>query len=301
MKEQFRKLKDNWLLIVLLIVVVAFMSGGMNVYSGALKSVGGGFAGMGAPEMMLASDSYARSGYITPSPAEDFAPDVQERIITKTASISAETERGKYKAAEQQLRGIVAGAKGLILNENANLIGEGWTAYYQGSYSLKIPVESYDRVVQELQGIGEMKGFSENTQDITGGYLNVQDQLDVEKGRLERYEAMMDETKDVNEKLQLTDRIYNQERTIKYLEDRLSGMDKRVEYSTISVSLTEKQSGYVQVQLVKFGQLIRAMVDSFNGLLTLAFWVFPWAVAFFVLRLVWRLFARKQPPEKGKL
>jgi len=299
MKEQFQKLKDNWLLIVLFIVVIAFMSGGMNVYSGALKSVGGGFAAMGTPEMMMADTVAARSAYPGPNHGEDFAPDVQERIITKTASISAETERGKYKTAEQQLRGIVAGAKGLILNENAHQNGEGWTAYYQGSYSLKIPVESYDRVIQEVQGIGEVKSFSENVQDITGSHLNVEDQLEVERGRLQRYEAMMDETKDVNEKLQLTDRIYNQERTIKYLEDRLTGMDKRVEYSTITVSLTEKQSGYVQVQLVKFGQLIKATVDSFNGLLTLLFWVLPWAVAFVVLRLIWRLFARKQ--ERGKL
>jgi hypothetical protein len=289
--EQLSKLKENWLLIVILLVVVVFLSGG----SGVMRDIGG--AKMYAAESMAMDAAYggaARSYMPSPGYGEDFAPEVDERIITKTASMSAEVERGEFKQAENQLKGIVAGADGYLLNENANQVGEGWTAYYRGSYSIKVPVLEYDRVVSELKLIGEVKSFNENAQDITGSYVSVEDQLEVERGRLERYEAMMDETENVEEKLQLTDRIYNQERTIKYLEDRLEGMDKRVDYATVSVSLTEEQSSYVNVQLVKLGQLVRSLVNSFNNLLTLVFWALPWLVALFLIRVIWKIVKRKK-------
>ena len=51
---------------------------------------------------------------------------------------------------------------------------------------------------------------------------------------------MLTEATAVSDKIELSDRIFNQERTIKYFEDQLKNAGTRVEYSTLYVTLTEK-------------------------------------------------------------
>ena len=129
-----------------------------------------------------------------------------------------------------------------------------------------------------------MQSFNENAEDITGQQKDIQVELDAEKDRLVRYQNMLAEATSTSEKIDLSDRIFNQERTIKYLEDALSNVENKVAYSTLYVNINEKQSGYARVVLVKFSELIRRLVESFNSLLSLLFWVLPYAV---VVALVW--------------
>jgi predicted nucleic acid-binding Zn-ribbon protein len=141
--------------------------------------------------------------------------------------------------------------------------------------------------------LGEVISFNENKDDITGRYTNVELELEVEKERLKRYQEMYDEAKSVEDKLNLNDRIFNQERRIKYLEDSMKNMDTRIDYSTISVSLQEKKSSYVNVVFVKFSQLIRSLVDSINSVLKLVFWILPWALLGIVVWLVVRVIRKR--------
>ena len=118
-------------------------------------------------------------------------------------------------------------------------------------------------------------------------------ELQTEKERLKRYQVMYDEAKEINDKLNLNDRIFNQERRIKYLEDSLKNTDKRIEYSTIHFSMTEKRSEYANLALVKISELIRGFVSSINALLQLVFVIIPWAIAFLIISWIVKLIKRK--------
>ena len=86
--------------------------------------------------------------------------------------------------------------------------------------------------------------------------------------------------------------IFDQERTIKYLEDSLKNIDKQVDYSTIYVTLNEKQSEYANIVFVKFSELVKRFVGSINSLLTLIFVVVPYAVAVAILWVAVRVFRK---------
>ena len=180
-KDQLNKLKDNWLLIAIVLVVMVFMSGGNNVISNARYYAMDSYAG-GVAEM--AYDTMEKSAAYYPSYDEGFAPEVEERIVTKTSSMSTEIERGKYKSNEAVLRSIVSAADGFILNENVNQHDEGWKAYYSGYYTIKVPTEDYALVLSQLKEIGEVKSFNENAQDVTGRYTDLNTQLETEKARI---------------------------------------------------------------------------------------------------------------------
>jgi hypothetical protein len=106
----------------------------------------------------------------------------------------------------------------------------------------------------------------------------------------ELYSGLSTSTSD---KIALVDKIYSQERTIKYWEDSLKNMDQRIDYSTVQVTLTEKSSVYQNIALVKFSNLVKDIVESFNALLHFLFVVLPWVVAGVIIWLLVRLFRRK--------
>ena len=289
--DQLNKLKDNWLLIVLVLVVMVFMSGGNNLISNtryAMDSYAGGIAEM-------ADYGYAeKSVAYYPGYNDNFAPEAEERIVTKTSSMSTEVERGKYKSSESVLKSIVIASKGFILNENVNQHDEGWKAYYSGYYTIKVPTESYASVLSQLKEIGEVKSFNENAADVTGRYTDLNTQLETEKARLARYEEMYEGAEDIEDKINLNDRIFNQERTIRYLENAIDNIDKRVDYSQISFSMTEKRSGYANIYFVKFSALTKNLVDSTSNLLRFLFSILPWAVVFLIGRFVWKRLKKRQ-------
>ncbi|MBR9693042.1 DUF4349 domain-containing protein [Candidatus Woesearchaeota archaeon] len=287
MKDQLLKLKENWLLIAILVVVVVMMSGGSNV----MNKVGG--VASFATDSMMMEQSYRGIAPPMPGYGGDFAPEVEERVILRTASIGAEVERGEFKAAEQRLRGIISSADGFILNENANKNGEGKSSYYRGSYQLKIPLNNYESTVEQLKTLGEVKSFNENTIDVTGRYVSIEDEIKTEKGRLVRFEQMLKDADRVEDKIELTDRIYSLERRIMHLEDSRDDIDERVDFTTVSVSLTEERSGYANMHFVKFSELVKSFVESLSNLFRLIFVGLPWLIALAIIAFFWKLFKRK--------
>ncbi len=294
-KEQFQRVKDNWLILLVLAVVLVLFMGLPAVETLQQGVFQGGFAERAYGG--IASDSKMGMGMPSPMYYDDgFAPEVADRKITKTASLSTEVERGTFKDAENKLKGIVKTADAFLLNENAQKYdtGDGRRTYYSGSYTIKVEEGKYEAFVSQLKEIGEVTSFSENADDITEQFVDLESELVSEKERLARYQQMLKEATLVEDKIQLSDRIFNQERTIKYLQEQLETAGTRVDYSTIYVTITEKQSEYVDAVLVKFSELVARFVNSLNGLLKLLVGLVPYAVVAVLAWLGWKKFKKSK-------
>lgn len=288
-KEQLLKLKENWLIAILILFLLFALSGGSGIitplFDNAVYSVRGGIASEAAV--------YQEKAYY-PYPSEDFAPGVEERKITTTATLSTEIKRGAFDESESRLKGILSSSGSYLLNENAQKYGTGRKAYRQGNYQIKVESSKYDSVISQLKEIGELSSFSQNAEDITGSYTDAEIELQAEKERLVRYMSMYDEAKEVADKIELNDRIFDQERRVKYLEDSIENIGQRVDYSAIYFTMNEKQSEYANISFVKFSELIRNLVGSFNALIGLLFTLVPWAIAALILRFIWKIFKKKK-------
>jgi len=284
LKDQWNIIKDNWLIaVVLIVVLLLFIS---PIFSGS----GGGYA----KSALMADSGYAQEmASVSYRGGGDFAPEVEERKVTKTTSLSSEIERGEFKSAETKLKAIVITTDSYLLNENSQKYGVDRNAYLYGSYTIKVDVNKYDAVIEQLKDLGEVQSFSENAQDITGRHTSLTQDLAAEKSRLQKFQAMYNSATEIEDKIQLTDKIYDLERRISSYEDALENIDNRVEYSTVYVTLTEERSGYANVMFVKFSELVRGFVDSVSGLFTLIFWVIPWALAALVLWWIVRIVRKR--------
>ncbi|MBN1793110.1 DUF4349 domain-containing protein [Candidatus Woesearchaeota archaeon] len=286
LKDQFRKLGDNWLIIVLALVLVLAVTG-----------IGGGVSPLlsASSKMMYAADYAEESmGYAGAAnsrgmiwPIQDgFAPEENSRKMTRTASLGAEVERGTFQEADAKLKEIASDSGSFILNENVNNNGAGLSSYYSGSYVLKVDVSKYDDVMARLKALGKVKSFHESTDDITGSYVSLETSLRTEKDRLARYNTMLSQATKIEDKITLSDRIFDEERQIAALEDAIKNAGQRVAYSTVTVSLTEERSGYAGIAVAKLSSLVKTLVASFNSLLYLIFAVLPYAVAIGLIALI---------------
>lgn len=287
LQEQLQKLKENWLLVVLVLAVVLFSQFGSGIIPQGITPLYAGAydrAGYGGVAKSMAVESY-----IVPPQSGDFAPEAADRKITKTASLTTEVGYHYFWEAQNKLQSIVASADAYLLQQNVNKYDVGRKSYYFGNYQIKIDTRKYDAVVQQLKEIGEgidgeVTFFSENSADITSSFTSLQAELQAEKARLERYQGMLRQAATVSEKLELSDRIFNQERTIQYLEDALKNVGQQVEYSTIYVTIQEKRSAYADIVFVKLSELVQRFVSSVDNVITLVIAALPYAVA---VLLVW--------------
>lgn len=254
-----------------------------------LMMVFGSFLGTFSSQRALSSGGYAENAYDYDQAMADFAPDVEEREIAKTATLSTEIQRGTFEQRSLQLRSIVDVAQGFILNENIREVRDA----RRGDYSIKVPADSYDSVTQQLKDLGDVESFTENARDVTGQYVNADIELEVEQERLARLQTLYDERGGLDDKLRLEKAIFDQERKIKYLEESLERLDQRVTYSTLSVSLYEKENALADVGFVRFAELVRTFISSLQLLLYFLFAVLPWAFIAALGLLVYRFIKRR--------
>ncbi|MBD3310574.1 DUF4349 domain-containing protein [Candidatus Woesearchaeota archaeon] len=287
--KEFLKDKNNWIIVLLILLfgAMAFGNIGLSVarFTGMEKAY--------APTADYAEAAYRGGGYY-PQPSGDFAPEIEDRMITKTASLSTEVERERYQQAENTLRSVVTSSDSLILNENVNTHGQERREYKTGSYQIKVETGKYSSVLQQLKNIGEVQSFSERMDDITGQYQDLSVELEAERSRLQRYQQMYEQATEISDKIELSDRIFNQERTIRYYEEMLENLGQRVTYSTINFRMTEKQSEYANVMFVRFSQLVRTIVGSINSLLQFLFAVAPWVIVIGAGALIVKAVKRKR-------
>ena len=281
LKEQVNKIKENWLILLLVVILVVMMNG--NFF-------GNNFIqdfGIGTKSFGVAQESIA---YRSDS---GFAPEVEDRVKTISSSLSTEIERGEFVEAENELKEIMEKYDSFLLNENVRKSETGFCETHYGSYTIKVDVLKYENFIDELKFMGEVQSFNENTEDITGQYTDLNLNLELEKERLVRYQEMYSDVKEVADKIELNDRIFNQERTIKYIEDRINSLDKRVDYATVYFSMNEERSEYANIVFVKLSELVKSFVDSINNLFRLFFVVIPWAIGFWIMFKVYKIVRKK--------
>ena len=134
-----------------------------------------------------------------------------------------------------------------------------------------------------MKKLGDIESFTENKDDITEQKLDIQNQLAAERSRLANYQKILTEAKTAEEKLQVTDRIFYQERTIKYLEDALKSATEKVSYSTIYLTINEKKSNFTSTAFITLSSIIGSFISSINYLIKFLVIIVPWTVVIYII------------------
>ena len=277
-KEQFKTIKNNWLIILIAVALVAGVFFAWPSMPGYKSYTEGGRA-----DYASESGYSQREIFAAPAPSLAFAKrgaisTEEERKVTTNANINTKVKEGEFFEAEQKLKSIITATNSLLLQENVRRYGEDKKAYHTGTYTIKVESQKLDAVTAQLKEIGKVESFVQRKEDITETYKNLEIEIATEKQRLERYKKILEDARTVEDKITLNDRIFNQERTIKYLEDSLKNADKQVLYSTIYIDIREKEPAFASLKWIDGSELLVGIVNSTASVIYLVVVLLPYAI-----------------------
>jgi len=241
----------------------------------------------------------AGSAYSDGNPAQ---PEIagQSRKLTKSAYISLRVD--DPAATEKPL------------SELMNKFGA-WSAsttIYENSrnYSIRVPSDSYDAMLAELAGLGRVTSRTENTEDVTLRYYDLEGRLAVKRELLNTYQGYLGKARNIDEIMTVESRIADLQQEIDWTGTQLRNLANLVDYSTVNVNIAGPAgSSYSAPTLAeRFRDLFGSFGDVFSTamvvltgivlygvpallIIVLLFWVFFGRIG--LIKKLWRLVAKE--------
>ena len=160
--------------------------------------------------------------------------------LIRRANLQVQTvEFDKSVAALEQL---VLSLNGYY--ENAELYSGGY--YNQGShrsgyYVVRIPAESYDSFMGQIDGVGYLSRRTESTQDVGQEYFDTESRLTTQRTKQERLQQLLKQAKNMEDIIALENALADVEYQIEQYTSQLRRYDALVGYATIDVNIQEMQ------------------------------------------------------------
>ena len=196
---------------------------------------------------------------------------VEENLSTEAANVPASEQRKLVKSAELRIR-----VENLEAADDsvADLLRV-YNAYAASSsfsensryYSLRVPAPQYEVFLAEMNGMGRLINRSENTEDVTLRYYDLEGRLESRRGLLRTFQSYLGRANNMEEILSVEARIADLQREIDNTGTQLRNLANRVDYATIDLYLM----GPVTVTSIKsetFIERIARLFNSFGGFLT---------------------------------
>lgn len=185
------------------------------------------------PMMMDSMDESSRLMIADP---EVYGEDAEQKII-KTGSLSLHMESVRDGAEAIQLS--VEEIGGQVTNSNITR----YSNSYYATLTVQVPSEQFDAAMELLKGMAlYVSSEYTNADNVTEAYMDLEARLSNLQEEEAQYLAILDKAVTVEEILQVTDYLSNVRYEIESIEGQLKYYDSNVDYSTISLTLTEDES-----------------------------------------------------------
>lgn len=184
---------------------------------------------------------------------------------------------GNIDKSDSTLRSTVSQYNALITYERV----QDDTAYY----TIEVSDSNRDAMVEDLKQIGDVTSYTDSAYYAGESLDSYTEQLAAEQARYDRYQELYLEAVSVEDKLLITDRMFESEQSIAYYQDLLNNTQDRVSTTTLSVSLSKDAwlDNFVTLKMMR-----DQVVDSFNFMVSSLFWLIPWMLVYGVYRLIKR-------------
>ncbi|MFA4814666.1 MAG: DUF4349 domain-containing protein [Candidatus Gracilibacteria bacterium] len=259
------------------------------------------------------SGEFSSSG--VPAPEYDMMTEnsvTADRSMMESESIVAQDESGYVEGVEQKviktgtlalhMESVQEGVeliKTKVAEWGGDTINSNVTRYdnsYYADMTVRVPSEQFDSAMSGLKELAlYVSSEYTNADNITEAYMDLEARLNNLKEEEQQYLAILDKAVTVEEILQVTDYLSTVRYEIESAEGQLKYYDSNVDYSTISLALTEDESVAAAQEawlpLSTFREALSEWVVFLQGLTDSVIYlaIFGWPVLVLILIVsVWR-------------
>lgn len=154
------------------------------------------------------------------------------RLIIKEAQMNLMVENTDM--AVNRVTDIAVGAAGYILSQR---VWDDDLGYRHATITLGVPVDRFERVLQQLRRLGEVTNEEASGDDVTEEYVDLDSRLESLRTTHERLLSFLEEAETVEEILALNQRISEVEGQLSQIQGRINYLSNRAAFSTVSVML----------------------------------------------------------------
>ncbi|MCL2441472.1 MAG: DUF4349 domain-containing protein [Treponema sp.] len=134
-------------------------------------------------------------------------------------------------------------------------------------YSLRVPSSLYDSFLAEMNGMGRMLHRSENTEDVTLRYYDLEGRLEMKRTLLRTFQSYLTRARTIEEILSVEARIAELQNDIEGTGMQLRHLSNRVDYATIDLNLVGPVAAG-QTKNETFGERLKQLFGSFGSFLS---------------------------------
>lgn len=259
----------------LILSLLAGGCGSSSSDSSAVAETAAVFESDSQQNMAAASESGAgafagiTSSFGSPSGTDDSDSFSLERKLIRTVSMNVETT--EFDALITSIQENVSRLKGYIQQSDISgnsITEQGRSSGRYGSMTIRIPADSLNDFVTQVEADGNVTYKSENVSDVTLQYSDVESRLKTlrtEQERLWELLAIADTTEAI---IALEERLTEVTIEIESSESRLRYLDNSVTYSTVTLSIDEVDTESPTQPENIFQQIRRGFSQNLSSLLS---------------------------------
>ena len=198
------------------------------------------------------------------------APDENPEKIIYSADVTVETT--DFDGSLAKIEELLASCGGWVESSSVNGANfyqksRGYGGTRSASYILRIPSDRFDELMSSLSSLGNVPYTHTYTENVTSQYYDTEAHMKAYQTQEDRLLEMMEKAETVEDIVILEDRLTELRWRIESLQSTLKNWDRRVSYSSVSLSLQEVQEYTPEAETrLSYGQrLWRSLKDGLRG------------------------------------
>ena len=248
----------KFLILFLSLLLIMSLAVGCSAPGGAMKDVEVPESNQGSSADGMDSSSSSENVIwgTTGKPAAQ--PD---RKLIRTVNMDVNTL--KFEEFVETVRKSVADCGGYIEQANESAPPKGLRS---ATMTLRIPAGETDGVVELIGSLGEVVRSSEQMNDVTLSYVDVQSRLKALRAEETSLLELLESAKSVSEIISLQDRLSNVRYQIESSESTLRSYDNKVDYTTLTLTVHEVKEIVEEKELTVWEEIGKNLSDAMKDL-----------------------------------
>lgn len=176
--------------------------------------------------------------------------------IIKTGNLTIESET--LDETDAFIRQTVSDYQGILAERSiSGTVGSRWA-----SYTVRIPSASFDQFFYDVSGSCTVIDQTISSEDVTEQYTDLSTQLETNRKKYERLLELMDQAETLTDLYSIDAELTDVEYEIDRITGILNGLDSRISYSTIYISIQETTKVSAVPEQPSFGASLSAALKN---------------------------------------
>ncbi|MCL1987297.1 MAG: DUF4349 domain-containing protein [Firmicutes bacterium] len=160
-----------------------------------------------------------------------------DRLVVRTANMSLETNTFVQTVAN--IEQLVELYDGFVETSSRNLVVQEEQEFWNANFVLRVPIENFDNVNNQLRAIGEVTNFTTFSEDVTSQFRDLETRMQIHREEERRLLLMISNATTVSDVITLQSRLSSLQLTMERTNRRMTEIDHLASFSTINLLLRE--------------------------------------------------------------